>query len=110
MDGRLDSVINSIGLSMAMNDSYVVDCVLNPHDWDQFLQGIHMLFENDDSLPDVAFIRETQVVLDNGSEINKIGNGRGMRGRRPHIIVFDEIVGEDMRIEAITTGAPLLTV
>lgn len=109
MDGKLDAVVNSIGLSMAVNDSYIVDCVLSPYDWDQFQQAINMLFENDDSLPDVIFAKRDQLVLDNGSEINRIGHGRGMAGRRPHIVVFDERY-DHMRPEAITTGAPMIIV
>ena len=110
MDGKLDAVVNSIGLSMAINKSYIVDCVLRPADWDQCLQAMTMLFEHDDSLPDIIFTKQHQLVLENGSELNNVGGGRVLRGRRPNVVVFDEVYGKDLREDLVITRAPVIMV
>ena len=105
MDGKVESLMNSVALSMTIIPNFKVDCYVSQETFNQLTQYLVGFFSEDDSLPTIAHYGTIQVVLGNGAEINCISGGRSRWGRNPNLVVMDE---NDPNAEAYMTGAPVV--
>jgi hypothetical protein len=105
MDGKVESLMSSVALSMTIVPNFRVDCYVSEKTFDGLTRQLIEFFSEDDSLPGISHLNRIQLVLDNGAEINRMIN-RSSRGRKPTLVIMDE---EDADAEAYLSGAPVVS-